>query len=308
MTTYQTEQGIPFLRTPEDRFSDLPDFPYEPHYADVAGLRMAYLDVGPGTASTILLTHGEPTWGYLYRRMIPTLTEAGHRLIVPDLIGFGRSDKPTRRAAYTYNGHVAWMKEFLDHFGDVETWDAFCQDWGGLITLRVAAEQPERFTHLVLGNTGLPNGESLGPGFDFWLELSQTLTPFDCGRLINNAVSTRTLSPDEQAAYNAPFPDEDYMAGLREFPCLVPITPEHPSVAENKAAREVLSEWTKPVLLLWGRSDPVLGHLDADLVELIPGTNDQPHQFFDPGNHFIQDDIGEPLAATMAAWLATVCQ
>ncbi len=198
------------------------------------------------------------------------------------------------------------MSEFLDHFSDVATWDAFCQDWGGLITLRLAAEQPERFGHLVLGNTGLPHGESLGPGFDFWLELSQTLNPFDSGRLISNAVSTRTLSPGEQAAYSAPFPDEDYMAGLREFPCLVPITPEHGSVAENKAAREVLSEWTKPVLLLWGRSDPVLGHLDAEFLELIPGTNNQPHQFFDPGNHFIQDDIGEPLAAAMVSWLESL--
>ncbi len=306
MTTHQTARGIPFLRTPEDRFADLPDFAYEPHYVTVDGLRMAYIDEGPGTASTILLPHGEPTWGYLYRRMIPTLTEAGHRVIVPDLIGFGRSDKPTQRSAYTYSGHVAWMSEFLDHFSEVETWDAFCQDWGGLITLRSAAEQPERFAHLVLANTGLPHGESLGGGFDFWLELSQTLHPFDCGRLIGNAVSSRTLSPAEQAAYNAPFPDEDYMACVREFPCLVPITPEHESVAENSAARRVLSGWTKPVLLLWGRTDPVLGHLDADFLELIPGTNGQPHQFFDPGNHFIQDDVGEPLAVAMASWLASV--
>ena len=134
------------------------------------------------------------------------------------------------------------------------------------------------------------------PGFDFWLELSQTLNPFDCGRLINNAVSTRTLSPGEQAAYNAPFPDEDYMAGLRSFRVWCRSPPNTGPSPQNKAAREVLSEWTKPVLLLWGRSDPVLGHLDTDFLALIPGTNNQPHQFFDPGNHFIQDDVGEPLA------------
>ena len=311
MTIATTENGVPYLRTSDDRFTDLPDHPWEPKYVTVDGFRMAYLDEGPnrGAKSTILLLHGEPTWSYLYRRMIPTLTAAGHRIIAPDLIGFGRSDKPTERSAYTYNGHVAWMHEFLDQLfeanPDIGPLDTFFQDWGGLIGLRVAAETPDRFGRLTLGNTGLPHGESLGPGFDFWLELSQTIDPFDCGAMIDATVSTRDLTEAEKDAYRAPFPDESYLAGAREFPCLVAITPEHGGVSENIAAREVLSKWTKPVLTLWGRNDAVLGHLEGDFLELIPGTAGQPHQVFEHANHFIQDDVGEPLAEAMIEWLAS---
>ena len=309
MTSHTTEAGIAFLRTPDERFADLSDFPWEPKYVAVDGLRMAYLDVGPtgGDRETILLLHGEPTWSYLYRRMIPTLVEAGHRVIVPDLIGFGRSDKPTDRGAYSYNGHVAWMQTFLDQVVEAEGIDsfaAFLQDWGGLIGLRAAAERPERFSHLVVANTALPHGESLGPGFDFWLELSQTVDPFDAGGLVDQTISTRELTDAEKGAYRAPFPDESYMAGAREFPCIVAITPEHGGVAENRAAREVLAAWDKPVLSLWGMSDFVLGPLRDDLLELIPGTAGQPHQTFDDAGHFIQDDVGAPLAEAVADWLA----
>ena len=309
MTSHTTEAGIAFLRTPDERFADLSDFPWEPKYVAVDGLRMAYLDVGPtgGDRETILLLHGEPTWSYLYRRMIPTLVEAGHRVIVPDLIGFGRSDKPTDRGAYSYNGHVAWMQTFLDQVVEAEGIDsfaAFLQDWGGLIGLRAAAERPERFSHLVVANTALPHGESLGPGFDFWLELSQTVDPFDAGGLVDQTISTRELTDAEKDAYRAPFPDESYMAGAREFPCIVAITPEHGGVAENRAAREVLAAWDKPVLSLWGMSDFVLGPLRDDLLELIPGTAGQPHQTFDDAGHFIQDDVGAPLAEAVADWLA----
>ena len=309
MTSHTTEAGIAFLRTPDERFADLSDFPWEPKYVAVDGLRMAYLDVGPtgGDRETILLLHGEPTWSYLYRRMIPTLVEAGHRVIVPDLIGFGRSDKPTDRGAYSYNGHVAWMQTFLDQVVEAEGIDsfaAFLQDWGGLIGLRAAAERPERFSHLVVANTALPHGESLGPGFDFWLELSQTVEPFDAGGLVDQTIGTRELTDAEKDAYRAPFPDESYMAGAREFPCIVAITPEHGGVAENRAAREVLAAWDKPVLSLWGMSDFVLGPLRDDLLELIPGTAGQPHQTFDDAGHFIQDDVGAPLAEAVADWLA----
>jgi haloalkane dehalogenase len=310
MSIQTTENGVPFLRTPDDRFVDLPDFPWEPNYLTVDGLQMAYLDEGPteGAKSTILLMHGEPTWSYLYRRMIPTLIAAGHRVIAPDLIGFGRSDKPTERSSYTYNGHVAWMHAFLDQLFDdnpgLGPLDTFFQDWGGLIGLRLTAETPDRFGRLVIANTALPHGESLGPGFDFWLELSQTIDPFDAGAMINATVSTRELTEPEMDAYRAPFPDESYLAGAREFPCLVAITPEHGAVAENKAAREALAKWTKPVLTLWGRNDRVLGHLETDILGLIPGTNGQPHQVYAEGNHFIQDDIGEPLAVAMVDWLA----
>jgi haloalkane dehalogenase len=308
MTTHTTGAGIEFLRTPEERFAGLPDFPWEPKYVTVDGLRMAYLDEGPadGERETILLLHGEPTWSYLYRRMIPTLVEAGHRVIAPDLIGFGRSDKPTDRNVYSYNGHVAWMHAFLDQIVEAEGIDSFAsflQDWGGLIGLRMAAEHPERFSHLVVANTALPHGENLGPGFDFWLELSQTVDPFDAGGLVDQTISTRELTEAEKDAYRAPFPDESYMAGAREFPCLVAITAEHAGVAENRAARKVLASWNKPVLSLWGMSDFVLGPLRDDLLELIPGTVGQPHQVFDEANHFIQDDIGAPLAAAVVDWL-----
>ena len=309
MTTLTTAAGIEFVRTPEERFADLADFPWEPNYVEVDGLRMAYLDEGPrdGDKETILLLHGEPTWSYLYRRMIPTLVAAGHRIIAPDLIGFGRSDKPTERRAYTYNGHVAWMTEFLDRISATEDLGplvAFLQDWGGLIGLRLAAENPDRFGPLVVANTALPHGENLGGGFDFWLEVSQTMDPFDAGALVNQATGTRELTEAEQDGYRAPFPDESYMAGVREFPCIVAITPEHGGVAENKAAREILGGWTKPVLSLWGMSDIVLGPLRDDLLELIPGTNGQPHQTFADASHFIQDDIGAPLAEAMVDWLA----
>ncbi|GJM38801.1 MAG: haloalkane dehalogenase [Acidimicrobiales bacterium] len=312
MSTQSTAAGVPFLRTPDERFTDLPDFPWEPNYLEVDGFRMAYLDEGPtdGSKPTVLLLHGEPSWSYLYRRMIPTLVEAGHRIIAPDLIGFGRSDKPTERSAYTYDGHVGWMHQFLDQIlasdpsiGPLAT---FVQDWGGLIGLRVAAERPDDFAFLCAGNTGLPIGESLGDGFDFWLNLSQTADPFDCGQLLQGAIATRELTEAEQDAYRAPFPDESYLAGAREFPCLVPITPEHDGVAANIAAREVLAGWTKPVLTLWGRADFVLGHLDADLRALIPGTAGQPHQVFEDASHFVQDDVGEPLAQAMVDWLDQV--
>jgi haloalkane dehalogenase len=241
--------------------------------------------------------------------MIPTLLAGGHRIVAPDLIGFGRSDKPVERSHYTYARHVAWMREFLDHLVDddpsMAPLDAFVQDWGGLIGLRLAAEHPTRFGRLVVANTALPHGESLGPGFDFWLEMSQTMDPFDCGELLDTATS-RSLSEREKNAYRAPFPDETYLAGAREFPTLVPITPDHPGVAGNRAAREVLAGWTRPVLALWGRSDGVLGHLDADLLDLIPGTAGQPHREYPDANHFIQDDVGAPLADVVVDWLSSL--
>ena len=303
-TTMTTPAGIEFLRTPDDRFANIEGFPYEPHYIEIDGLRMAYVDEGTGEAGNVLLPHGEPTWGYLYRFMIPPLVDAGYRVVVPDLIGFGRSDKPTDRNVYTYNQHVAWMKDFVQSFNDVNRFDVFCQDWGGLISLRCVAEMPEKYNRVVAGNTGLPIGESIGPGFDFWLDLSQRLDPLECGRLVDNTVNSRVLTEAERAAYDAPFPNESYMACVREFPCLVPITPEHASVAENLAAREALSQSTHPFLSLWGKGDRVLGHLDQDLISLFPGAASQPHQEFATGGHFIQDDEGPAIATAMIAWFA----
>ena len=228
--TLTTPDGIDFLRTPEERFAAIDDYPYEPRYAMVEGLRMAYVMAGPDAlndsgAATILLLHGEPTWGYLYRKMIPVLAGAGHRVMVPDLIGFGRSDKPVERSAYTYAGHVEWMRSFLEATAAERgsgPLNLFGQDWGGLIGLRLAAEHPELFDRLILANTALPVGDSPGAGFDFWRQFSQEVPFLDCGRLVDNATAT-ALSEAAVDAYRAPFPEELHMAGARQFPMLVPV-------------------------------------------------------------------------------------
>ena len=271
--TLTTEGGIEYLRTSETRFASVDDFPYEPHYVEIDGMRMAY-----------------------------------YRVLIPDLIGFGRSDKPTERSSYTYAGHVEWMRQFVREFNDArgladQPLHFFGQDWGGLIGLRLAAENPDFFERLVLANTGLPVGQSLGPGFDFWLELSQTLDFIDCGRLVDNT-SAFDLDASVKAAYNAPFPDETSMAGARQFPPLVPITLDNPAVVANLAAWQVLEQWTKPVLTLWAPGDPVLGSLQASFVDRIPGASGQPHQQFEPGGHFVQEEHGPALAQAMVAWLS----
>jgi haloalkane dehalogenase len=300
---FTTASGFEFMRTPEARFSDVVDFPYEPAYIEIDGLRMAYVDVGPADGHPLLLLHGEPTWGFLYRRMIPLLVEAGYRCVAPDLIGFGRSDKPIDRAAYTYAAHVAWMKQFLAAI-DLPPATLFAQDWGGLIGLRVAAENPERFDRVAIGNTGLPVGESLGDGFDFWLNMSQTMEFMDAGALLQQSTQARELTDTEMDGYRAPFPDESFMAGAREFPCLVPITPEHGGVAANLAAWKVLDGWDKPFLTLWCPGDFVLGGLGQEFIDRVPGAAGQPHQQFEPGGHFLQDDRGEDVAAALIAWLS----
>lgn len=298
-----TPSGVDFLRTPDARFANLSDFEYEPEYVDVDGLRMAYVDVGPADGPVMLLLHGEPTWSYLYRRMIPPLVEAGYRCVAPDLIGFGRSDKPIHRSAYTYDGHVAWVAAFIAAIG-LPPAMLFAQDWGGLIGLRVVAEEPDRFEQIAIGNTGLPVGTSLGPGFDAWLAASQNMEFMDCGALLQRATAARELTAAEMDAYRAPFPDEAHMAGARVFPALVPITPQHASVAENEAAWQFYEQWTKPFLTLWCPGDPVLGRLHHEFIERVPGAAGQPHQEFEPGGHFLQDDRGEDVADALIAWLA----
>ena len=297
----ETAKGLRYVRTPEARFASLPDFPYAPSYVEVDGLRMAYVDEGPRDAQTLLLLHGEPAWSYLYRRMIPILLDAGYRCIAPDLIGFGRSDKPTDRSAYSYAGHVAWLEAFIATLG-LDDVVLFAQDWGGLLGLRIVANAPDRFLRVAIGNTALPTGESAGQGFDSWLAFSQS-DAFDVGRLFGRAVQARTLSAAEIAAYAAPFPDRVYMAGAYAFPTLVPISPDHAGVEENRQAWKVLEQWQKPFLTLWCPDDPVLGHLAPTFLERIPGTKGQPHQAFRPGGHFIQDDRGEDVARALVAWM-----
>ena len=300
-----TPAGITYVRTPEERFALLPDFGYPPSYVDIGGLRMAYIDEGPRDAAPVLLMHGEPTWGYLYRRMIAPLLAGGHRVIVPDLIGFGRSDKPTERSAYTYGGHVAWLATFIDVLA-LKGITLFCQDWGGLLGLRVAAENASRFDRLVIANTFLPDGAPAGDGFRMWQDASQKMPFMDAGALLQRATLARKLSDAEVDAYRAPFPDEQHMAGARQFPLLVPTGPDDPAVPANRAAWAVLEAWTKPVLTLWAPEDVTLGSYQHVFLDRIPGTSGQPHQTFSPAGHFLQDDVGEQLAEAMLRWFAAL--
>jgi haloalkane dehalogenase len=299
---HSTNSGVEFVRTPDERFDGLLDFSYEPSDVDIDGLRMAYVDEGPRDGPAVLLLHGEPSWSYLYRRMIPPLVAAGYRCIVPDLIGFGRSDKPVDVHAYTYNGHVAWLHAFLDAIDLPLGSHLFVQDWGGLLGLRLATERPDQFDRVAIGNTALPTGDSLGPGFDFWLAYSQSDAFDDIGALFGRAIQARQLTDAEIAGYGAPFPERIFMAGAIAFPTLVPITPDHDGIAENRAAWEVLERWDRPVLTLWCPGDQVLGHLARSFVDRIPGAAGQPHATFEPGGHFIQDDHGEEVAAALIAW------
>lgn len=302
MAPQTNRNGIPYVRTPEARFADMPDFPYEPGYVDVDGFRMAFIDEGPRDATTLLLLHGEPTWSYLYRRMIPTFLAAGLRVVAPDIIGFGRSDKPTERSAYTYAGHVAWMTEFLASQG-LSDLTLFCQDWGGLIGLRVAAEMPDLFARLVIANTALPDGSAMSEGFMMWQNASQAMNFMDCGTMLQRATQARELTEAEMNAYRAPFPDEEHMAGARQFPLLVPTSPDDPAVPANLAAWKVLESWTSPVLTLWAPGDMVLGAYQQGFLDRIPGTKGQPHQTFAPAGHFVQDDCGEDLAEAVVNWI-----
>ncbi len=302
MNSQNTANGISFLRTPEECFANLVDFPYEPNYVEIDGLRMAYIDEGPRDGAVILCLHGEPSWSYLYRFMIPKFVAAGFRVIAPDLIGFGRSDKPTERSSYTYLGHVSWMTEFISvrNIADITL---FCQDWGGLIGLRIAGEHPGWFARLVIANTALPDSPNMGDGFKMWQAASQNMPFMDCGALLRRAVLSRELTEAEMNCYRAPFPDESYMAGARQFPLLVPTTAEDPALPANQAAWQILESFTKPVLTLWAPDDVVLGKGQPAFIERIPGSNGQPHQTFSPAGHFLQDDVGAQLADAVIAWM-----
>jgi len=292
------------LRTPDDRFENLVDYRYQPHYVEVAGLRMHYLDEGPSDALPVLLLHGEPSWSFLYRKMIPIITGAGHRVIAPDLIGFGRSDKPAATADYSYELHVETVTALIEHLG-LSGITLFGQDWGGLIGLRVAAENPDRFTRIVAANTFLPTGDHEATrAFMEWLEYSQAVPVFPVGALFQRACETE-LSPEVVAGYDAPFPDESYKAGARVFPTLVPITPDDPASEANRKAWEVLKTWDKPFLTAFSDGDPVTRGGDRVLQKLIPGAQDQPHTTIEGAGHFLQEDKGEEVAAVIVDFIAS---
>lgn len=282
------------LRTPDARFSGLPDFPFAPHYFEIAGgpgpsLRMHYLDEGPRDAAPVLLLHGEPSWSYLYRHIIPLLVARGHRVLVPDLIGFGRSDKPAERTDYTFERHVDWTAAWLTSL-DLKAITLFCQDWGGLIGLRLVARFPDKFSAVVAANTGLPAGGRKAPlPFRIWVAFSQWVPRFPAGWLVSKG-TVRGLTPAEKAAYDAPFPDESYKQGARQFPVLVPITDAHASVAECKQAWEVLSRFDKPFLTAFSDRDPITRGGDRIFQERVPGTKGQPHTTIRKAGHFLQED------------------
>ncbi|MDH7970970.1 haloalkane dehalogenase [Sphingomonas sp. AR_OL41] len=288
------------LRTPEQRFAGLDGYPFAPHYltvtdADGTDLRIHYIDEGPPDAPPVLLMHGEPSWSYLYRKFIPALVAKGHRVIAPDLVGFGKSDKPAARADYSYERHVAWMSAWFTAL-DLRDVTLFCQDWGGLIGLRLVTAFPERFARLVIANTGLPVGTGFSEGFNAWLNFSQNVPQFPAGAIVNGGTS-RELTPAEIAAYDAPFPDERYKVGARQFPTLVPITPDHASVAENRAAWAVLEGFDKPVVTAFSDQDPVTRGGEKAFVDRVPGARGQPHRIIAGTGHFLQEDAPEELCA-----------
>lgn len=291
------------LRTPDERFVDLPDYAFAPHYVEVDGLRIHYLDEGPREAEPVLMLHGEPSWCYLYRKMIPIITAAGYRVIAPDLVGFGRSDKPARREEYTYQRHVDWMRGLLTAL-DLRHITLVCQDWGGLIGLRLATEHEERFARIVAANTFLPTGD-IPPGEAFlrWQRASQQMTSMRVGRIVNNGCVSE-LSPDVIAAYDAPFPDERYQAGARQFPLLVPTSPDDPASEPNRRAWEVLRRWSKPFLTAFSDSDPITRGADRFLQAAIPGARGLPHTTIRQAGHFLQEDRGEELAQVVVAFMA----
>jgi len=292
------------LRTPDERFANLPAFPYGPHYVDVQGLRVHYVDEGPRTAAPVLCLHGEPSWSYLYRKMVPVLTAAGHRVVAPDLVGFGRSDKPARREDYTYQRHVDWMRGVLEAL-DLREITLVCQDWGGLIGLRLAAEHPERFARIVAANTFLPTGDRPpGPAFLAWRQYSQETPDFHVGGIVKGGCATE-LPAEIVAAYDAPFPDDRYKSGARQFPMLVPAAPDDPASAKNRAAWDALRRWEKPFLTAFSDADPITRGAERVLCEMIPGARGQPHTTIVGGGHFLQEDRGEELAAAIITFLAS---
>jgi haloalkane dehalogenase len=291
------------LRTAEERFADLPDFGYEPRYADVGGLRLAYVEAGPPEGEPVLLLHGEPSWSFLYRKVIPVLAEAGLRAIAPDLIGFGRSDKPAEVADHSYARHVEWIRAFAFDALDLSGVTLVGHDWGGLIGLRLVAEHPDRFARVVAANTGLPTGDQPMP--DVWLrfrEVVRTAPVLSVSRLLQSGCQT-TLPPDVLAAYDAPFPDSSYAAAVRAMPDLVPATPDNPASAANRAAWRQLAAWDKPFLVAFSDRDPITGAMAPVLKRTVPGAAGRLHPVLGGAGHFLQEDAGEELGAIIAAFI-----
>ena len=293
------------LRTPDSRFENLAGYPFAPHYLEVAAsdtqpLRMHYVDEGRADGPPIVLLHGEPTWSYLYRTMIPPLADGGHRVLAPDFIGFGRSDKPSRIEDYSYLRHVEWLTSWLEQL-DLRDVTLFVQDWGSFIALRIAAEQGDRIARIVVANGFLPTAQRrTPPAFYAWRAFARYSPVLPAGRLVA-AATVHKVPAEVRAGYDAPFPDKTYQAGARAFPLLVPTSPDDPAVPANRAAWEALGRWEKPFLAVFGARDPILGKADRPLIGHVPGAAGQPHARIN-GGHFVQEDCGPELAERILSW------
>jgi haloalkane dehalogenase len=298
------------LRTPDSRFADLPDFPFEPHYVEIddgagGSLRVHYLDEGPAGAPPVLLMHGEPSWCFLYRTMIPVLTAAGNRVIAPDLVGFGRSDKPADRTDYTYQRHVDWMTRAVIDAVDLHDATFVGQDWGGLIGLRLVAEHPDRFARVVAANTMLPDGaHNPGEAFLAWQKYSQETPVFHVGGIVKGG-TTSDMAPEVVAAYDAPFPNETYKEGARQFPLLVPTSPDDPAAPANRAAWDVFREWKKPFLTAFSDKDAITRGGERVFQSIVPGAAGREHPTIAGAGHFLQEDAGPQLATVVADFIAS---
>lgn len=293
------------LKTPEESFQGLEGYPFFPHYIEVApGLRMHYLDEGKGSR-TLLLMHGEPSWSYLYRKMIPIFVRSGYRILAPDLIGFGKSDKPANPADYSYERHLAWLQSFLDKL-ELNSLDLVCQDWGGLLGLRLVAANESKFSTVTAANTFLPTGD-IPPNEDFlkWQKFSQITKKLPVGRIIQNGCVGK-LSPEVLAGYEAPFPDESLKMGARIFPSLVPTSPDDPASGANRNAWKILENWKKPFLTAFSDSDPITKGGDIIFRRKIPGAKGQPHTTIKDAGHFLQEDKGEEFAEVICSFLKSL--
>jgi len=296
------------VRTPDDRFESLPGYDFEPRYAEVAGgeggtLRIHYLDEGPANGEVVLMLHGEPSWSFLYRKLIPPLVADGLRCVVPDLVGFGRSDKPAKREDYSFARHVEWMRALL--FDDLGLSDVTLvgQDWGGLIGLRLVGEHPGRFARLVVANTGLPTGDAkLSDAFASWQKFSQEVPELPVGRIVAGGCVSE-IGTEVVAAYDAPFPDESFKEGARVFPALVPTRPDDPASEANRRAWRVLEEFRRPVLAAFSDSDPITKGGERAFLEKVPGTRGRSHPKIEGAGHFLQEDKGEELAGIVGAFV-----
>jgi haloalkane dehalogenase len=296
------------VRTPGARFDNLPEFPYAPRYCEVPDddggvLRVAWVQDGPESADPVLMLHGEPSWSYLYRKMIPILVAAGHRVICPDLVGFGRSDKPTRREDHSYARHVEWMRALAFDVLDLHNVTLVGQDWGGLIGLRLAAEHPERFARLVVANTGLPDGEQ--PMAEIWWRFREAITTvpkLNIGKFVQGGCRQQ-MSDEVRGGYDAPFPDDDYCAGPRAMPGLVPTSPDDPASAANKAAWAKLSVSPTPMLVAFSDSDPITGPMGEIFQRGMRGAQGIDHPLIRGAGHFLQEDAGEELANHIVEFL-----